>query len=169
MRYSNGFTIVEMLVTVVLAGIFLTFFLQMYRATNAQQQSLIRQSIANDIARSNLAKFPIALSVTNATCNNGRVNTNDCGASGMPQCDSIGTSANSTNNLKVRKDAPGTSITLAAEPDPGTLGAITQSIRAFWPQGCGSNVPIKVTSSVEYVFGGSAGQSNTVEYSTYVF
>lgn len=167
MRYSGGFTIVEMLVTVVLSGIFLTFFIQMYRATNAQQQSLIRQSIANDMARSNLAKFPTATSITSATCAGGRINTSDCSPSGTPQCDSTGTSTNSANNIKVRKDAQGTSINLAAEANPGKLGTVTQSIRAAWPQGCGANVPIKLTSRVEYVFGG--GQSNTVEYSTYVF
>lgn len=180
MHHTAGFTIVEMLVTVALAGIFLTFFIQMYRATNAQQLSLIRQSTANDIAKSNLAKFPTAASVKTAACAAiGAADTRECGNS-SPRCDTTGTSTNSFNNLAIRADAPGTAIigvktaggapiVSITEPDPGNLGTVTQTVRAYWPQGCGAgdDVPIKVNSRVDYVFGDA--QTNSVEYSTYVF
>lgn len=159
MHHSAGFTIVEMIVTVVLAGIFLTFFIQMYRATNAQQLSLIRQSTANDIARSNLAKFPTAAALPTYVCST--------------------TSSNNPNNLTINPNAPGTSIPLIAptatpsgpgevrrEDTPDNLGTVTQEIRAFSPQGCGANEPIKILSRVTY---GYEGQQNTVEYATYVF
>ncbi len=153
--YNNaGFTIVEMLVTVVLASIFLVFFIQMYRATSAQQLSLIRQSIANDIARSNLAKFPTATSVT------------DTPGPGYTCSTTVG--SGNPNNLALNANAPGTQILAptSREPDPGNLGTLTQEVRAFSPQDCGTHKPVKLKSIVTYGF---EGQLNTVEYATYVF
>ena len=149
---SAGFTLVEMLVTVVLAGVFLAFFIQMFRATSAQQSSLIRQSAANDIAKSNLAKFPTAASLTNAPTSY--------------LCDSNATG--NTNNLTINPSAAGTSVlaTSQQEADPGNIGNVVQTVRAYSPRGCGASLPIKVVSSVEYGF---AGQRDTVEYATYVF
>lgn len=141
---SAGFTIVEMLVTVVLAGMFLAFFVQMFRATAAQQTSLVRQSSANDIARSNLSKFPNTSSIPGYTCD-------------------------STNDLSSNPNAAGTQILAAAnyEPDPGNLGTLNQTVYAFSPQGCsGSHPTIKLVSRVEYGF---TGQRDSVEFATYVF
>lgn len=148
---SAGFTLVEMLVTVVLAGVFLAFFIQMFRATSAQQSSLVRQSTANDIAKSNLSKFPTAASATGFTC------------------DTTATVSANTNNLAINPNAPGTSILTTAmqEPDSGTIGTITQTVRAYSPNGCdGTHAPVKIVSSVEYGF---AGQRDKVEYVSYVF
>lgn len=147
-----GFTVVEMLVTVVLAGIFLAFFVQMFRATAAQQLSLVRQSIANDIAKSNLAKFPTAGSLTNAPTSY--------------VCDTNTTG--NTNNLTVSAAVAGTSVLADSqkETDPGTIGELVQTVRAYSPRGCGPNLPIKVVSTVEYGF---VGQRDKVEYATYVF
>lgn len=151
-QQSNaGFTVVEMLVTVVLAGIFIAFFVQMFRATSAQQSALIRQATANDIARSNLSKFPTVASIAGYTCD-----TNSS------------TSAN-TNNLTINPNAAGTAILSDSqkETDPGTIGTLVQTVRALSPRGCsGSYLPVKIVSTVEYGF---TGQRDTVEYATYVF
>lgn len=154
-----GFTIVEMLVTVVLAGIFLTFFLQMYRATSAQQASLTRQAAVNDIAKSNLNKYPTS-------------NVFDS----LYTCDTDPSATTNTNNLTINKNAAGNIILDSTsvdpninhgEPDPGNLGTLVQRVKVYWPLGCsGGHVPIKIESTVEYGF---TGQRDKVVYATYIF
>ncbi len=150
----HGFTVVEMLVTIVLAGIFLTFFVQMFRVTSGQQASLTRQATANDIAKSNLNKFPNATDISPSYT-----------------CDTSSNTSTNTNNLKIRPSAPGTTILSSSssnkEPDPGNLGTLVQTVKAYSPAGCtGSYVPIKIESTVEYGF---EGQRDKVVYATYIF
>jgi type II secretory pathway pseudopilin PulG len=53
----DGFTVVEIVVTVVIAGIFLITLIQSFRAIASQQESVARYAKANDIARINLSKY----------------------------------------------------------------------------------------------------------------
>lgn len=147
----KGFTVVEMLVTVVLAGMFLTFFIQMFRATTSQQASVTRLSTAGDIALSNLNKFPSASAVPGYTCDDTTVG------------------ASNPNNLKLNPSASGVSILddTTKEPDPGTLGTLEQSVRAYSPNGCSAvSSVVKLVSTVKYNFG---GQQQEVTHVTYVY
>lgn len=149
-RASGGFTVVEIIVTTVIAGLFVTFFVQMFRTSSNQQQVVINRSAASDIARSNLNKFPTSSSISPAYV-----------------CDAVGTATTNTNNLTIRTDAPGTELLTASnkEADPKNLGTLTQSVRAFSPYGCGGNSPIKIISSVDY---GPDDARNKVTYATFI-
>ncbi len=150
---SAGFTLVELLVTVVLAGIFLAFFTQMFRASSAQQISTARQSRANNIAFSNLNKFPRPANISPAYV-----------------CDPSTTVATNTNNLAINPNAAGTVVLNNAssnrEPTDESLGSVVQEVRAFSPQGCvASGNLVKLVSKVQY---GYVGQRDEVVYATYV-
>lgn len=156
---QGGFTIVEMLVTVVLAGLFVTFFVQMFHAMAAQQLSLVRQASAQDIAKSNLSKFPTSNAIAAVV-------------DPVPACNTTTTPASSNdNNLTINASAVGTTLlndsSSYKEADPGTIGELVQRVQAFYPAGCnGTTVPIKVESSVEYGF---VGQRDKVVYAAYIF
>lgn len=54
---SQGFTIVEAIVTLTVVSIFIMGFFQSYLLLESQRVTVARQAIANDIAYSNLRKF----------------------------------------------------------------------------------------------------------------
>ncbi|QHN43108.1 prepilin-type N-terminal cleavage/methylation domain-containing protein [Candidatus Mycosynbacter amalyticus] len=152
MRSDTGFTLVEMLVTVVLIGIFIAFFVQMFRAGAAQQASIVRQAKANNLAYSNLSKFPRASSISPAYV-----------------CDTSTNTSTNQNNLTINPNAAGTLILSDAsankEPTDSALPNATQEVRAYSPQGCGSNALVKLISTVTYGF---TGQQTDASYATYV-
>jgi len=152
-KHMEGFTIVEMLVTLVLAGLFLVFFLQMFRASSAQQMSLVRQAAANDIAKSNLSKFPRTSTITPAYT-----------------CDTNTTVASNTNNLMINPNAAGTVIlnnsSANREPSTDSTPNLVQEVRAYSPMGClTTGSPVKIVSRVTYGFTGQQGEA---VYATYV-
>lgn len=147
-----GFTVVEMLVTVVLAGIFIMFFTQMFRAGAAQQASIVRQAKANNIAYSNMSKFPRASNI-----------------SPVYVCDTSTNASTNQNNLTINPNAAGTLILSNSssnkEPVDDSLPNTTQEVRAYSPQGCGSNTLVKLVSKVTYGF---VGQQADTSYATYI-
>lgn len=155
-RDDTGFTIVEILVSMVLAMLFLVFFVRMFQAVAAQQVSVVRQSHANDIAFSNLSKFPTSSSI------------DDIGASYT--CDTSTSATANTNNLTINPDANGTVILDDSsdyrETDLQQLPNASQEIRAYSPLGCGSGGElVKLVSTVTYGF---TGQQGKAVYATYV-
>lgn len=147
---SEGFTVVEMIVTIVIASLFLAFFIQMFRASSNQQQIVFNQSVVNDIAKSNLDKFPNSSGFTYT-------------------CDTNPSTTANTNNLAIRPSAPGTTLLQDSspnkEPDPGHLGVLSQTVKAYSPLGCGANNPIKIESKVQF---GPPDARDEVVYATYV-
>lgn len=144
---ESGFTIIEVLVTLVLAMLFLVFFIQMFQAITAQQLSVARQSAANDVAFSNLSKFPTVSSIADV----GTAYT--CG---------------STNNLAADPNAAGTVIlndsSSFRETNLQNLPEANQAVRAYSPLGCSSSL-VKVVSRVTYGFEGQRGEA---VYATYI-
>lgn len=151
-KNSEGFTVVEMIVTVVIASLFLTFFIQMFRTASNQQQIVFNQSVVNAIVKSNLDKFPAS-----------------AGFDTPYVCDTNPSTTANVNNLAIRSDAPGTVLlddsSTNREPDPGNIGELNQSVKAFSPFGCGAEKPIKVVSSVEF---GPPDARDEVVYATYI-
>ena len=156
-RDDSGFTIVEMIVTLVLASLFVIFLVQFFLAAGGQQISVERQAAANNLARTNLSKFPRASSLTGYTC------------------DPNTTPAANTNNLTINPSANGTLIlsntvnngSTTREAAPAILPNVTQEVRAYSPMGCmpsGSGI-VKIVSRVTY---GYIGQTGEVVYATYV-
>lgn len=65
---SNGFTVVEVIVTVIIVSLFLFSFLQVYLLLESQRIGLARQANASDIAYSNLSKVTSRTGLTSADC-----------------------------------------------------------------------------------------------------
>lgn len=61
---ERGFTVIEMLVTVVVAAIFAFMFYQLFISSTKLNDTARRDAIASEIAYSNLKKYPTAASVT---------------------------------------------------------------------------------------------------------
>lgn len=149
---SEGFTVVEMIVTIVIASLFLTFFIQMFRASSNQQQIVFNQSVVNNMAKSNLDKFP-----------------NSAGFSTPYVCDPSTNTSTNTNNQAIRPSAPGTTLlndsSANKEADPGNVGVLSQSVKAYSPLGCAANNPIKIVSTVQF---GPPDARDEVVYATYI-
>lgn len=142
-RSELGFTIVEVVVTLVVTSLFLAFFFQMYLMGESQRLVLARQSTASNIAYANLRKITARDDVV-----------------AIAPC-------NSTTDLTANSTAPGTAITSLITPESttnsGLNGTITQTIKAYYPKGCGSNMPIKIEATTSY---GSPQES--VVHATYI-
>lgn len=63
---QKGFTIIEVLVTLVIVSLFLTVFFQSYMLMTSQRVKVARQATANDIAHTNLRK--VTARPTGLTC-----------------------------------------------------------------------------------------------------
>lgn len=144
---ETGFTVIEVVVTLVLSMLFLVFFTQMFQAITAQQLSVARQSSANNVAFSNLSKFPTINSISE-----------------------VGTAyaCGNTNDLSTDPDASGTLILSDSssfrETNLQNLPEANQVVRAYSPLGCGHNL-VKLVSRVTYGFEGQRGEA---VYATYI-
>lgn len=105
-HYAAGFTLVEIIITTVLASLLMIALTQAVFGATSQQRSIERYSIADSIAQNNLRKF-YASSDTGATC-------------------SIAHPATSIEILGAR----------AEPAPKGNFVNFTQSVTIQWPYGC---------------------------------
>lgn len=147
---ETGFTIVEVIVTLTLAALFVAFFVQMFESIAAQQFSASRQAVAHNIAYSNLSKIPNSNAIEDLL---GTGNGYVC--------------SNSENSLTSNSSAPGTIIIASDGPHIETntqgLPNPTQEVRAYSPLGCGNRL-IKIESTVTYGFTSTQGEAVHATY-----
>jgi len=158
-----GFTVAEMVITLVVLSIFLMLFFQLYILGLSQKSVFILRATANDIAQNNLhkiinkASIPAddacdATSSGSSNPNNATLNAdlNSDGATGSI----IGTASGSTSTFP----SP-----LAPESLTGTglPTSTTQILSVIYPQGCYDQNPAKIISTVTY-------GTETVTHATYV-
>ncbi len=143
---TDGFTIVEVLVTLVITVLFLTTFFSLYMSMESQRIATGRRALASNIAYSNLSKVTDRSTVVAAAA---------CDAS---------TSGN-VNNLSINSSATGSNITslITTEPTTGLGNPTTQTVRAFYPRGCAAGMPIKIQATT--TFGNPA---ESVVHATYI-
>lgn len=132
-----GFTLIEVLVAVVVAALFITTFVQMYIVQSRISSDMSSFDTADMLAYGNLRTFAYGKAPTWFTCTYS-------GGSPLPV-----TLMNST------------------DPVAGLQAPVTQTVIATAPYGCGGGVaamgyPVKVVSTVTY---GSEGR--TVTHATY--
>lgn len=139
-----GFTVVEIVVTLVLTAVFLTLFFQMYMIMEWRRIAVARHATASDIAYSNLRKFVARPTVT---CDAAKMDLTASDASSKPGL----VLGDETNN-----PTP-SAYGFVAEAPAATqsLGSnVTQSVRAYAPKGCGTptftDTPIKLEATVTY-------------------
>ncbi len=137
---QSGFTIVELLITVITAAMFVGMFYQLYVVLVGINATARSTAQASDLAYSNLRLYPTVIS-TGLTCN-------------------TATNVSSTVNLIPSSGSP----TAAVSSNYPELGSVTQQVTAQFPYGCSAvyNV-VKLVSTVTY---GTA--SYKVSYATYV-
>ena len=139
-KKQSGFTIVELLVTVITAAMFVAMFYQLYVVLVGINATARNTAQASDLAYSNLRLYPTVVS-TGLTCN-------------------AGTNVSTTVNLIPTSGSP-TAVTNSNYPE---LGAVTEQLTAQFPYGCAAvyNV-VKLVSTVTY-----GSTSYKVSYATYV-
>lgn len=152
-RAEGGFTIVEMLITLVILGLFLGLFFQLYMTSQAQRAAVIKYAAANDIAQSNLrkitAKSQLPASVLCDNTTNGSTNKNN----GV-----LNTTLDANTGSVIVTEPDGDSATpewgstLAKESITGTsLPSTTQqTLLVSYPRGCSGLMPAKIISIVTY-------------------
>lgn len=126
-KQEEGFTMVEMIVSVIVIALFMTTFYQIFRVNESQRVLLAQRTAADNIAQTNLNK------ITSVT--------------GLPAC-------GASNDLTVNANSTGSDVTFTAESTSGTSlpsgSATTQSLKVTYPRGCGANMPAKITSTVTF-------------------
>lgn len=147
-KSTEGFTIVEVVVTLAVITLFVTFFFQMYMMMESQRILVIRRAAASDIAYKNLRKFPASPGLATA-----------CASSGMdltkpnPTGLTLGDESNKTT---------ASPYGFIAE-DTTSLGTgATQRVAAYAPYGCGSNV-VKIISTITF-----GANNETISHVSYI-
>lgn len=146
MRYHSsqasqaGFTLIEVLVAVVVAALFITAFVQMYIVQSRLSSEMSSYNKAELLAYDNLRTFAYGKAPTWFTCTY---------SNGSPQAVTLLSSSAAVEGI----------------PSP-----VSQSVVATAPYGCGGGTaslgyPIKVVSSVTY--GSDARKVTHATYSTY--
>lgn len=192
--YEDGFTLVEIIVTLFIAVVFLGVILQTVRISNSQHVTATSQMTAANIAQSNLHKFP----THNAAVQAGEQFASENGitipsgsapffcrpgtvAGGAPAGWTDFYDSTPNTNLASNPDAEGATIlndtSAAREQDEATLAPLVnpmQRVAVFAPNGCrdgGHTIDspnadvLKIQSTVEY---GPPDNRQTVEFSNYV-
>lgn len=123
-KQSEGFTVVELLVTIIVAAMFVTMFYQLFVTLVQMNADARRNTQASDLAYSNMRRYPTVVS-TGLTCVDATTITNLIPASGSP--------------------------TTATDSDYPELGPVTEQVTAQFPYGCSVNYNlIKLESTVMY-------------------
>lgn len=152
---ENGFTVVEVVVTLVVMAVFVTLFFQTYLTNVTQQKAVIARSAADDIAVTNLKK----ITTRNSTLISG--NSITCGSAN----DLTATPAGTGSVIDLHTYASGTYEESLSGTDLAAYPATKQTLTILYPQGCNppATVPIEVISTVNYNSGGES-----VQHATYI-
>lgn len=146
---EQGFTVVEMIVTLVVMSVFLTMAIYAFFAANAQRVSIVRFAAAYNIVKTNLGKISTRSDIP--------AGTEVC------QAEAEHEGSDNENNLLVNPDAAGSTIELH-DPESTELGinaaslestpfesmGVDQALKVLYPQGCGGSAPVKIISTVTY-------------------
>lgn len=140
---SNGFTVIEVVVTLTIMGLFLALFFQIFSTSQQQELSTLRLAAANDLAQTNLRKITKKNQISPAAA--------ACSAS---------------NDLTQDANAAGSDITFTAETTlpPSLPSSTQQQMKVQYPQGCDISMPAKIISIVTYTAGASLEEIRRVSY-----
>lgn len=137
---TRGFTVLEIVVTMIVLSIFLFGFFQGYIVLESQRIIVARQARASDIAYSNLRKVTTRpTSLTQQVCT-----------------DNAATMDLTTGSPSTKTGLDITQYGYTLEPDADVTGSLgsdaTQTLAAFAPAGCSglSTNPIKIVSTVTF-------------------
>ena len=146
---SGGFTIVEVIVTLVVTSLFIWFFFQSYIVMESRRIAVAQRAIASDVAYTNLQKFSIRTPLMNdkAICNNATMDittTNAQTKDGLL----LGNESNTTlTSIYGFMAETGDAVAKLSNP-------VKQTVLAYATHGCaGDNFteyPLMIVSKVKY-------------------
>lgn len=147
-KSSDGFTAVELLITILAAAVFTISLYQLFIVANSSSAAVKQRAIASELAYSYLRKYSgVDASPTWFTCDTSN-------------------GSNNTNDLTKNSQAPGQTVTSGDLTNvAGIPGTVSYTVKGVAPYGCsGGNAgtPIRVQASVTY------GNSNTITHATLV-
>lgn len=150
---EKGLTVIEVVVTLTVIGLFVALFFQLFFIGQSQQLATIRLAAANDLAQMNLRKITSRNQITPASA-----------------------SCSAANDLTQDANAVGSDITFTAEttlppslPQSSQPGGTQQSMKVVYPQGCDLSMPAKIISIVTYGSGLSTEEVRRVSYVNYIY
>lgn len=145
----NGFTIVEVIVTLVVTSLFIWFFFQSYLVMESQRVTVAQRALASDIAYTNLKKFSIRTPLMNdkTRCNDTTM-------------DITTTNAENKDGLLLGNETNNTITSLygfMAETGEATAkleSPVKQTVLAYATHGCAddnfTDYPLMIISKVTY-------------------
>jgi prepilin-type N-terminal cleavage/methylation domain-containing protein len=137
---QSGFTVVELLVTIIVASLFIAVFYNLFLILVGVNSSSRNVSQASDLAYSNMRRYPTAAS-TGLNC---------------------ATTTAQPNGVSYLMGSA--TPTAAVDSDYPELGSITETVAASYPYGCAAVYDVvKLVSVVTY-----GSNSTKVSYATYV-
>lgn len=147
-KFESGFTVAEMVITMVVMAIFLTLLFQMYIASVGQQALVEKRSLASDVALTNLKKITSRgmVNVSPTTCDstsNGSLNPNN-------RLENTGATGSLVSGSQVTYEALSSTI----------LNGAAQEVRVIYPRGCDTTMPAMIVSTVCYKVKTSASGIN---------
>lgn len=120
---QDGFSAVELLVTLMIGALFVTAFYQVYTAIIQGNAAAKYQAVASDIAYSNLRKYTTRPSFS---------------------CDA-------NTDLVTNPNAPGQVLSTSTTATPAQLpGPLVETVTVFAPRGCDIAYPVRIDSSAQY-------------------
>lgn len=163
-----GFTVAELIVTLVVMSLFMIFFFQAFMTTQAQQAAVAKRAAANDVASSNLQKISSRALIppSTASCDSSPSSPNNTYAN--PSLDPLTAGSiiatNDTGASAPKWDGDGSPNSgIAKEPTNAPLPStgVIQKLLVIYPRGCDANMPAKIISTVSY-------GSETITHAAYV-
>lgn len=156
---DQGFTIVEVVVTLSILSLFLGLFFTMYMTSQSQSRSTIIRAAADDIAQSNLRKIANKNSIPSSTdvCDNttaGTANPNNAAINMTLSPDSATNTdpmAGSEISMVAHTSTPPANTIMAESlANTGLPTSTTQRLIIVYPRGCNTSMPAKILSIVTY-------------------
>ena len=152
-----GFTVAELIVTLVVMSLFMIFFFQAFMTTQAQQAAVAKRAVANDIASSNLQKISsrALIPATTAACDGSASSPNNTYTN--PSLDPltagsvIATDESGALTPKWNGDgSPNSNLAKEQVTTPLPSTGVIQKLLVIYPRGCDANMPAKIISIVTY-------------------
>lgn len=165
-RREEGFTVVEMIVTLVIVSLFLGVFFQTFFTSQDQQATVSRMAAATNIVQANLNKITEKNYIPDTTteCLDTPSSPNNPLTNASAQGSIIATNATTGQTTPTWADAGMTSELL----DNTNLANDTtvQTLKILYPQGCDDHLPAQVISIVTYIT--ENGSQETVTHAAYI-
>lgn len=159
---EQGFTVVEMVVTLVVMSLFLTLFFQTSFSSQTQQVNVARLAAANSISQANLNKISAKSLIPSGTtaCNTSGSSENNP-LTNVNAKGSLIASDDTNHDPAFRWDSPTVNMSPESLANTPLPSATTQVLRVLYPQGCLATAPAQIISTVTY-------GSETVTHAAYI-